>query len=205
MNSRPPVFPDCAAFYKSSVYPSPRSIILGPVRAIGRRTAAVCFPGHRTNEEPLTATRSSTGCRCYQRAAERTESFYDLLGIPVSGSHEEIKRAYKQMARKYHPDVSPPDRAKEYTQCFIMVQEAYETLSNPACRELYDRHLAHGFHFTFSSRRQFDKKLEEKSGWRDRWQDQLREMSARSMTKNSDDNLSWGARMRRRSSDSSAD
>ncbi|KAK8923865.1 hypothetical protein KSP39_PZI019233 [Platanthera zijinensis] len=156
MNSRLPVFPDCAAFGKSSVFPSPRSNDLRRVGAIGRRPAAVAFPGQRTNKEHLTVARGASGCRCYQRAAERTESFYDLLGIPASGSHEEIKRAYKQMARKYHPDVSPPDRAKEYTQCFIMVQEAYETLSNPACRELYDRHLAHGFHFALSSRRQFD-------------------------------------------------
>ncbi|XP_028548012.1 chaperone protein dnaJ 20, chloroplastic-like, partial [Dendrobium catenatum] len=84
-----------------------------------------------------------------------TESFYELLGIPVSGSHDDIKRAYKQLARKYHPDVSPPDRTEEYTQRFILVQEAYETLSDPECRALYDRYLARGLHYALSARRRF--------------------------------------------------
>jgi hypothetical protein len=43
----------------------------------------------------------------------------------------EIKQAYKQLARKYHPNVSPPGRVDEYTKRFILVQEAYEILSDP--------------------------------------------------------------------------
>lgn len=80
-------------------------------------------------------------------------SFYDLLGISESGTLLEIKQAYKQMARKYHPDVSPPDRLEEYTQRFIRVQEAYETLSDPRHREVYDHHIANGLHLTFSTRK----------------------------------------------------
>lgn len=68
-------------------------------------------------------------------------SFYDLLGIPESGSVTEIKNAYKQLARKYHPDVSPPGRVEEYTKRFIQVQEAYETLSDPSRRAMYDKDL----------------------------------------------------------------
>ena len=86
--------------------------------------------------------------------AEAAEmSFYELLGIPESGSLVEIKQAYKQLARKYHPDVSPPDRVEEYTQRFIRVQEAYETLSDPRRRALYDRDMAKGLHLAFSARR----------------------------------------------------
>ncbi|KAF0901167.1 hypothetical protein E2562_038181 [Oryza meyeriana var. granulata] len=48
------------------------------------------------------------------------------------------------MARKYHPDVSPPDAAAENTRRFIEVQEAYETLSDPSRRATYDRALARG-------------------------------------------------------------
>ncbi|MBF6096444.1 J domain-containing protein, partial [Nocardia cyriacigeorgica] len=58
-------------------------------------------------------------------------SFYELLGITESGTLPEIKQACKQLARKYHPDVSPPARVEEYTRRFIRVQEAYETLSDP--------------------------------------------------------------------------
>lgn len=84
-------------------------------------------------------------------------SFYDLLGISETGSQLEIKRAYKQLARKYHPDVSPPDRIKEYTQKFIRVQEAYETLSDPNRRALYDRDIAKGLHLAFSARKRYQK------------------------------------------------
>ncbi|XP_020571855.1 chaperone protein dnaJ 20, chloroplastic-like [Phalaenopsis equestris] len=134
-----------------------------------------------------------------------TESLYELLGIPVSGSHDDIKRAYKQLARKYHPDVSPPDRSEEYTHRFILVQEAYEILSDPECRAQYDRYLASGLHFAFSARRQLDEELRGKSRWKNRWQHQLVELKRRSMIKNSGGNLSWGARMRKQRADSSAD
>lgn len=83
-------------------------------------------------------------------------SFYDLLGISESGSLAEIKRAYKQLARKYHPDVSPPGRAEEYTKKFIRVQEAYETLSDPRRRALYDRDMVGGLQVAFSARRRYD-------------------------------------------------
>lgn len=82
-------------------------------------------------------------------------SFYDLLGIPETGSLLDIKQAYKQLARKYHPDVSPPDRVEEYTQRFIRVQEAYEILSDPNRRALYDRDMAKGLHLAFSARRRY--------------------------------------------------
>lgn len=82
-------------------------------------------------------------------------SFYELLGIPESGSLVEIKQAYKQLARKYHPDVSPPGRVEEYTKRFILVQEAYEILSDPRSRALYDRDMAKGLQLAFSARRRY--------------------------------------------------
>ncbi|XP_020107159.1 chaperone protein dnaJ 20, chloroplastic-like [Ananas comosus] len=114
-------------------------------------------------------------------------SFYELLGISEEGSFEEIKSAYKRMALRYHPDVSPPERADEHTRRFIEVQE-----------------LTCGLHLAFSSRRPrpFDEELEERSGWKNRWQDQVAELKRRSMTKDSDENLSWGARMRRKRAES---
>ncbi|CAL9048156.1 unnamed protein product [Musa banksii] len=129
--------------------------------------------------------------------AKARGSFYELLGIPESGSFDDIKRAYKQMALKYHPDVSPPDLAEEYTRRFIEVQEAYETLSDPRLRALYDRDLTRGLHLAFSARRRVDEELEERSGWRSRWQDQLAGLKKRSMNKKSEGNLSWGDRMRK--------
>ncbi|XP_057482261.1 chaperone protein dnaJ 20, chloroplastic-like [Actinidia eriantha] len=126
-------------------------------------------------------------------------SFYDLLGISETGTLVEIKQAYKQLARKYHPDVSPPGRVDEYTQRFIRVQEAYETLSDPSRREMYDRDMAQGLHLAFSARRRFqsDEQKEERSEWKSRWQGQLSELKRRSMNKDDRGNMSWGARMRR--------
>lgn len=88
---------------------------------------------------------------------ENAGSFYDLLGVPASGSTSAIKKAYKQLARKYHPDVSPPERAAEYTRRFIEVHEAYETLSDPGRRAIYDRDLTRSLPLAFSaSRCRFD-------------------------------------------------
>ncbi|KAI9379185.1 hypothetical protein POPTR_017G058400v4 [Populus trichocarpa] len=128
-------------------------------------------------------------------------SFYELLGITESGTLPEIKQAYKQLARKYHPDVSPPDRVEEYTRRFIRVQEAYETLSDPRMREIYDRDMAKGLHLAFSARRRYphqnDEEMEERTEWKNRWQSQLSELKRRSTNKGAGGSMSWAARMRR--------
>jgi len=139
------------------------------------------------------------------RAVEPT--FYELLGIPAEGSSfEDVRAAYRRMARKYHPDVSPPDAAKEHTRRFIQVQEAYETLSDPGRRSSYDQALARGvcrLAFDPAARRHasnsafYHQELEEKSRWRTSWEGQIAELKKRSTGKDSEENLSWGARMRR--------
>lgn len=71
-------------------------------------------------------------------------SLYELLGISKNVSLDGIKVAYRQLARKYHPDVCPPELGpEECTRRFIEVQEAYETLSNPATRAMYDYEMQH--------------------------------------------------------------
>ncbi|OVA04031.1 DnaJ domain [Macleaya cordata] len=129
------------------------------------------------------------------------------------GSFSEIKQAYKQLARKYHPDVSPPDRTEEYTRRFIQVQEAYETLSDPTRRAMYDRDLARGLHLAFSARKRYyhprhhhnDEGLDERSEWRNRWQSQLTELKRNSRNRDSRENMSWGARMRRQRNEPSGE
>ncbi|KAL4643873.1 hypothetical protein ACB092_02G123100 [Castanea dentata] len=136
-----------------------------------------------------------------EEGSSASPSFYELLGIPESGSLFDIKQAYKQLARKYHPDVSPPGRVEEYTKRFIRVQEAYETLSDPTRRALYDTHMANGLHFALSATRRrhhHHQGMEEKGDWKNRWQAQLSELKIRSMSKDARGDLSWGARMRRR-------
>jgi molecular chaperone DnaJ len=62
--------------------------------------------------------------------------FYILLGIERAASLGDIKRAYKRLARRYHPDINPGDRLAA-TQ-FRQIAEAYETLSDPERRRRYD-------------------------------------------------------------------
>ncbi|KAJ9169795.1 hypothetical protein P3X46_017946 [Hevea brasiliensis] len=128
------------------------------------------------------------------------QSFYDLLGISESGTLSEIKKAYKQLARKYHPDVSPPGYTEEYTKRFIQVQEAYETLCDSKSRALYDMDMAGGLDLQtiFSTRKRSrsneglnDDRVERK----ERWQSQLTEL-IRMSNYNDMKSMSWGAKMR---------
>src|SRR4029453_10630872 len=61
---------------------------------------------------------------------------YAVLGLAPGASIADIKRAYRRLARRYHPGINPGDRAAE--AMFHRITEAYETLTDPARREQYD-------------------------------------------------------------------
>ena len=63
-------------------------------------------------------------------------TLYDTLGVPRGASQDEIKRAYRKLARQYHPDVNPEDRAAE--DRFKEISAAFEVLQDPQKRKLYD-------------------------------------------------------------------
>ena len=63
--------------------------------------------------------------------------YYEVLGINKNASADEIKRAYRKMAKKYHPDVNKSADAEEK---FKEVNEAYEVLSDPDKKAAYDRY-----------------------------------------------------------------
>ncbi|HEX8653425.1 MAG TPA: molecular chaperone DnaJ [Pyrinomonadaceae bacterium] len=65
------------------------------------------------------------------------EDYYQLLGIKRDAKPEEIKKAYRRLARKYHPDVNPGDKASE--ERFKLISEAHDVLSDPKKRKVYDR------------------------------------------------------------------
>ena len=63
--------------------------------------------------------------------------YYEILGLARGASDAEIKRAYRRLARQYHPGINPGDRAA--AALFRRVSEAYETLADPARRSQYDQ------------------------------------------------------------------
>ena len=63
--------------------------------------------------------------------------YYDVLGVSPGAGADEIKRAYRQLARRYHPDISGEDRAA----AFVEVSRAYEVLGDQDRRRSYDAHL----------------------------------------------------------------
>ncbi len=64
------------------------------------------------------------------------KNYYDILGVDEDASQEEIKRAYRKLAREYHPDFNPDDEESE--EKFKEMKEAYEVLSDPEKRKRYD-------------------------------------------------------------------
>jgi len=68
--------------------------------------------------------------------ARRRRDYYSVLGVSRDASDVEIKRAFRELARKHHPDVSPDDNGEAFRE----INEAYAVLSDPEARARYAEH-----------------------------------------------------------------
>src|SRR5436190_12438446 len=70
-------------------------------------------------------------------ATATKQDYYEILGVKKSASADDIRKAFRKLARKYHPDVNPGDKAAE--ERFKALSEANEVLSDPKKRKIYDQ------------------------------------------------------------------
>ncbi len=66
--------------------------------------------------------------------------YYEILGVKKSATHEELKKAYRELALRHHPDRVPAEKKKEAEDTFKEISEAYAVLSDPQKRALYDQY-----------------------------------------------------------------
>src|SRR5580692_5541450 len=70
-------------------------------------------------------------------ATTAKKDYYEILGVKKSASADDIRKAFRKLARKYHPDVNPGDKSAE--EKFKALSEANEVLSDPKKRKIYDQ------------------------------------------------------------------
>ncbi len=70
--------------------------------------------------------------------AVKFRDYYEVLGVPRRATADDIKKAFRSMARKHHPDLKPPAEREKAGEAFKEINEAYEVLSDPEKRRQYD-------------------------------------------------------------------
>ncbi|XVE66520.1 hypothetical protein DITRI_Ditri08aG0085900 [Diplodiscus trichospermus] len=137
---------------------------------------------HKPQRKPI-----CTAVSCRFSENDQNTNFYKVLSLNSNqASMDEIKKAYRIMALKYHPDVCHPSMKEESTRMFVQLHAAYKTLSDPVLRQEYDCRLScRNFEGVF--RAGFTDQCS-----RSRWQEQIEELKRRSERRMAQKEGSWG-------------
>ncbi|PAN12124.1 hypothetical protein PAHAL_2G244200 [Panicum hallii] len=102
--------------------------------------------GRRSRCKVTAAAAGTTAARSSLCSETRTSDYYKLLSLEHQADvgAADIKRAYRRLALRCHPDVCPPSRRAEFTELFLELRRAYETLSDPARKVRYDAGMRAG-------------------------------------------------------------
>ncbi|XP_063736885.1 dnaJ homolog subfamily A member 3, mitochondrial-like isoform X2 [Eleginops maclovinus] len=125
-----------AAVCSASVWPTPRG---------ERANYRSCCQASGRNVVTLRGVTGPTSCRCFHTSSRsgNKEDLYQVLGVPRTATQKEIKKAYYQLAKKFHPDTNPDD--PESKEKFAKLADAYEVLSDELKKKQYDTYGAAGF------------------------------------------------------------
>nr|XP_027120737.1 uncharacterized protein LOC113737756 [Coffea arabica] len=115
-------------------------------------------------KEKILQHRSMISCQAARTMQNgRAANFYEVLSLDCSKfvGPDEIKKAYRCKALKFHPDACPPSAKEESTKRFLELRMAYETLSDPISQQMYDHELSlvdvegrtrHGMRFSMGNK-----------------------------------------------------
>ncbi|CAG0904784.1 unnamed protein product, partial [Darwinula stevensoni] len=106
--------------------------------AIEAKTEALTTASQKLGEKVYAAQQAEANAQTAQPSAEAKKDYYEVLGVNKDASEEDIKKAYRKLAMKYHPDRNP-DNPKAEEQ-FKEAKEAYEMLSDDQKRAAYDQY-----------------------------------------------------------------